>query len=255
MQYHLSFVLLLGLLTAPVVFGQSRSSTPEPTAVRLVPLSEPSTLEVSAIGHFRARIAPSASRPVNYLWDLGDGTLSIGSLVSHAYSRPGDYEVTVIARNEAGSDTLRSRVKVVPKEPRVDTVVTSEAVTDVRPALTSDSVAPALSSLPSSAGVSRSALFGSGIAPERGGYTWVVASDLWGERAQTRLLSYRLRGLRSDVYVESEGAGSPVHRIVVGHFHTVEEALVARAWLPSDVKAAWLLDLGSFSGVTVERER
>lgn len=240
---------------APVAFGQSRPSTLQSPAVRLGPISGPSTLEVSTIGHFRVGIAPSSSRPVNYLWDLGDGTLSIGALVSHAYSKTGDYEVTVVARNDAGSDTLFSRVTVVPAAPRVDTAETSGGVADVRPASTSNSDPPALSSSPSSTRVSRSALYGSGIAPERGGYTWVVGSDLWGARAQSRVLSYRLRGLRAETYVKGAGSGSPAHRIVVGQFQTVEEALVARAWLPSDVIAAWLLDLGSLPGEMAERKR
>lgn len=147
-------------------------------------------------------------------------------------------------RNNVGADTLRASVTVdvPPPEAPEPVPVTAKArrsdeATDPPPTVTSASRPPHVT-------VSRAAIFGAGgVAVEQGGYTWVVQSDLWDARARDRMLVYRLRGFRSDVYVDTSGRGSPAYRIVIGQFKTRAEAQVARRWLPADATAPWLLTL------------
>jgi hypothetical protein len=245
MPLRLLLLFFLSLSLSLSAIGQT-TARPADRPVRLVDIAAPSALEAGAIGHFRAQVAPESQRPVNYLWDLGDGTLSVGPLVSHVYAAPGTYSVSVTARNARGRDTLRTEVNVVvPKDPSTE-AGTARAVAAVSETETAadeeDASAPAAPRVT----FSRTALFGGGGVEEgTGGFTWVLASDLWEERARDRMLHHRLRGLRADVVVDTAGTGSPAYRVVAGQFATEAEALVARAWLPEGAAHAWLLELES----------
>jgi hypothetical protein len=81
------------------------------------------------------------------------------------------------------------------------------------------------------------------VDEDAGGFTWVLRTDLWAERAQDLMLHHRLRGLRADVVVDTTGLGSPAYRVVAGQFATPDEALAARAWLPDEAPYPWLLEL------------
>ena len=240
MRLLLLFWIFLLVFPVSEALAQSKDGARlEP--VRLVEIVEPETVSAGTVRHFRARIADGAGRPVNYLWDLGDGTLSIGSLVSHAYSTPGTYTVSVVARNPIGADTLRTGVRVAPAPSMSDTVVAAP--------IEETELAEAVEKASPSSGrrgltVPRTALFGSGgLSLENGGYAWVLATDLWAERARDRMRVYRLQGYRADIYVDTTGRGSPAHRIVVGQFATVGQARAARPWLPDDAANVWLLKL------------
>jgi hypothetical protein len=244
-------VLLSGIVV-PVVSAQSPGGDP-PVAVRLTAVDAPEDLAAGAVGHFRAQVAPQSTRPVNFLWDFGDGTLSVGSPVSHVYARRGTYDLTVVARNAGGADTARASVAVRLAEPDADAEAGASRVTA---AAVSDPVA-ATQTAPtrSRRSVSRTTIFGSGgVTTVAGGYTWVVTTDLWAERARNRMLAYRLNGYRADVYVDTSGRGSAAHRVVVGQFATAAEARVARRWLPADVVSPWLLPLSSPPAQITARE-
>jgi hypothetical protein len=236
-------VLLFTMGVVPADDGHVHAATPD-NPVRLVEIVGPRTLEVGAVGHFRARVSDRSARPVNYLWDLGDGTLSVGALVSYAYATPGPYTVTVVARNAAGRDTLEVPVYVEEGPVRADSAEsTSGKERSVTAGAPREIEAADVPRRPGDT-VPRNALYGGGgIVGETGGYAWVVATDLWAERARTRVLRYRLRGFRADVYVDTAGRGSPAHRVVLGQFTTRAEALAARPWLPEEARGAWLLEL------------
>ncbi len=239
MRPVLFFPLLLLAFYPPCASGQSRLATASTDPVRLVEIIGPQTLTAGMVVHFRARAIEGAAQPVNYRWDLGDGTESIGSLVSHVYSAPGRYTLTVIARNETSADTLQTQVRVLP--PVLESV-DPEVEAGEEPEL--ERVASTVQTRPVRHSVSQSLLFGSGgISPENGGYTWVLGTDLWPERAQERMRIYRLQGFRADIVEDISGRGSSAHRIVAGQFTTPDEALAARPWLPKEATGVWLLPL------------
>ena len=242
MRLLLLFWIFLLVFPVSEALAQSKDGARlEP--VRLLQIVEPETLPARAVGHFRARIADGAGQPVNYLWDLGDGTLSIGALVSHAYSAPGTYAVSVVARNAISADTLRTQIRVAPAPSAPDTVVAAP-IEETESAEAVEKASP--SSGRRGLTVPRTALFGSGgLSLEKGGYTWVLATDLWAERAQDRMRIYRLQGYRADIYIDTTGRGSPAHRIVVGQFATAGQARAARPWLPDAAANVWLLELTS----------
>ena len=49
--------------------------------------------------------ATQSSDYTSILWDLGDGTFSTNTYVTHGYASPGQYRVTLTVFNEHGSDT------------------------------------------------------------------------------------------------------------------------------------------------------
>jgi PKD repeat protein len=54
---------------------------------------------------------------VDYEWDFGDGTSASGSSVTHVYTQPGDYEVTLTVTNSAGltaSTTHKIQIEAAP---------------------------------------------------------------------------------------------------------------------------------------------
>lgn len=243
MMSRILYVVLLWGLWAPFVSAQSPSGDDPPVAVRLTAVDVPTGLAAGAVGHFRAQMEPESTRPVNFLWDFGDGTLSVGSPVSHVYARPGTYDLTVVARNAVGADTVGASVAVHLAEPDA-----AEAEAPRPTAAAPEDTTAAAQTAPARPrrSVSRTTIFGpGGVTAAAGGYTWVVKTDLWAERARNQMLAYRLNGYRADVYVDTSGRGSAAHRVVIGQFATAAAARVARRWLPADVVSPWLLPLPS----------
>uniref|UniRef100_G1QWV8 Polycystin 1 like 1, transient receptor potential channel interacting n=1 Tax=Nomascus leucogenys TaxID=61853 RepID=G1QWV8_NOMLE len=77
-------------------------------------LTSPSSALVNASVAFECRI--NFGTDVAYLWDFGDGTVSLGSSSSsHVYSREGEFTVEVLAFNNVSASTLRKQLFVVCK--------------------------------------------------------------------------------------------------------------------------------------------
>jgi PKD repeat protein len=101
------------LTEAPALGVRYNVRSPK-TPPRLLALDCPTDVRTADSVSFTARInAEEASRPVEVRWSFGDGRTATGRTVSHTYGRPGTYDVTVTARNEAG--TARTSCSVVVK--------------------------------------------------------------------------------------------------------------------------------------------
>jgi PKD repeat protein len=48
----------------------------------------------------------STKSPTSYLWKFGDGTTSTEQNPNHIYTKRGNYTVTEIVKNSAGSNTM-----------------------------------------------------------------------------------------------------------------------------------------------------
>lgn len=71
---------------------------------------------------------------VSYTWDFGDGNISYGKMVSHSYSRPGNYTVTLtVIDNDGIINTYSIEIKVKEKKgiPGFEVIVLTIAMTCV----------------------------------------------------------------------------------------------------------------------------
>ena len=72
-----------------------------------------SELNVGQPGSFTASSNADATGPISYAWNFGEGTSATGMTVSHAFSAPGSYTVSVTADGPYNSDTDTCLVNVV----------------------------------------------------------------------------------------------------------------------------------------------
>jgi len=93
----------VGVYTAVVTASNSVSWM---TATTKVQVEEPVSGLAAADNSYRVlgqvstlTATVTAGSNVEYMWDLGDGSVGTGAVVSHAYAAPGEYEVVVTATN------------------------------------------------------------------------------------------------------------------------------------------------------------
>ncbi len=82
------------------------------TPVEILSLDCVSTLETNETGTFTVSVNADATQPVNYRWDFGDGSTATGMSVTHSWSTPGTYTVSVTAENGRATDTASCTVTV-----------------------------------------------------------------------------------------------------------------------------------------------
>ena len=93
--------------------GVKYNFRPAFTPVMVMAIDGPSTLETNQTGTFTATTNDmSASKPVEYRWDFGDGSTAMGMTATHAYSRAGTYTVTFTASNSGSMDSKSMTVTV-----------------------------------------------------------------------------------------------------------------------------------------------
>ncbi len=56
----------------------------------------------------------SGTLPISYTWDLGDGTAAMGITMTHVYTVPGVYTVTLTTANECGEATITHAITILP---------------------------------------------------------------------------------------------------------------------------------------------
>ena len=98
----------------------------------VIALDGPTRLEAATPVTFVATVNDeTVSDPVEYRWDLGDGTTSSGLEVSHHFDEPGNYTLTFTAMNEGGTDKQVLNIAVAepppPPPPPAPAIATSAA--------------------------------------------------------------------------------------------------------------------------------
>ncbi|MDM8528986.1 PKD domain-containing protein [Anaerolineales bacterium HSG24] len=97
--------------------GQGSQIVALPVTVQDVPLIGlnlnvlTNTLTLGDTAHLTATL--SAGSGVSYIWNLGDGNHATGPTVSHIYTEPGVYTVTLTASNSVGSKTSQVVLEVI----------------------------------------------------------------------------------------------------------------------------------------------
>ena len=79
----------------------------------LAMLNGPATLNVNESASFTTGAVPTATQPVSYMWDFGDGSTGTGATAAHTFAKAGTYTVTSSAMNCRGTSTLTKSVTVV----------------------------------------------------------------------------------------------------------------------------------------------
>ena len=77
-----------------------------------IPTSDGTVKAVSGLAGTILCDATLSSDYTSLLWDLGDGTFSDNTYVTHYYSEPGTYTVTLTAYNNYGTDVTKFTVEV-----------------------------------------------------------------------------------------------------------------------------------------------
>ena len=199
-----------------------RATEGDRRAARVVQVYGKRTLPVGEAENFRVRLGRGVVRPVNFRWDMGDGTQAEGNNVVHRYQQPGLYTVTVEARNAFGTTTYELFVTVPPpaEQQPSGAGVASAAQVD-----TTAEQEPAAGRAARSQPSPGSALWSSeGIDWAKGGYTLLVATRLDQRVAERDALHYRREGYRTGIMVDDTGPGSTAYRVVVGQFATMDQA-------------------------------
>lgn len=171
--------------------------------------------------NYRVRLHPGAIWPVNYLWDMGDGTRLIGNNVLQRYREPGNYRVTVVARNRLSEDTLSTQVLVRPTDVGMDE--------QAEQAETGREAAAGTGPIRGSGYYSPDELRGAAsVASSAGGYGWVVGTYLDRASAEALMRGFKVKGFRTGIVVDSRPGASTAYRVVVGQFASTSRALAAK---------------------------
>ena len=215
-------------------------------AVRIAGLSGDTSLRTGEEGVFRMRIETGAEWPIEYAWDMGDGSAMVGNYVVHVFDNPGVYRVRASARNAFGEDEAEMTVEVLRNS---DTAISQKAPTEaviaepVRPEpapLSADDVAPELPPVVEDTDDTPATELAvtdtkrtpvadpnpnrniSRIDFNASGYTWVVETVDTASEAATRAEEYKYLGFPFG-YRRDRATGK--YNVLVGQFETEYIAL------------------------------
>ncbi|SHK09518.1 OmpA family protein [Rhodothermus profundi] len=103
---------------------------PLPIPIRTLTIEGPAQLQRREYGIFTARVDDEATRPISYVWFMGDGTQYTGPTIEHRYRLPGRYEIQVQARNAAGIVRTATHLVEVVERPRAVRIVSFQPLAD-----------------------------------------------------------------------------------------------------------------------------
>ncbi len=96
-----------GVGVAAAVRGEELPSNRDPSAVGFIVTPAGSVVGITAVT-FVGVAADADGDAVSFSWDLGDGTRTSGPSVTHVYTSPGDYQVTLTATDGRGGTASSS---------------------------------------------------------------------------------------------------------------------------------------------------
>lgn len=207
--------------------------------IRIVAIYGPRSVRVGEEANYRVRLADGTKRPVIYRWNLGDGTLAEGNNVTHRFMKPGKYRLQATVQNRTGSDTQAIEVVVTG-----NVIIPVPAVDEETPVAEASPRERTVSTTPEPAVSPRESAF-HGSQPlswDGSRFTLIVATSSDRKDAERVAVDLRRRGLRSGIYLDDTGFGTPVYRIVVGDFANEQAAVRGReALLQSGYGGAFIV--------------
>ena len=107
-----------GSYTVTLVAANKNGAGTTSTRITVIPRYLPPEARISVqasvvdVGETLVLTDASSNDPLTSEWSFGDGTVASGDTVSHAWSRPGDFTVTLTVTNPAGSSSTQLVVSV-----------------------------------------------------------------------------------------------------------------------------------------------
>ncbi len=103
-----AFLLLLAAMTTAAL-AQEATATPTPMMLPVIPAIQLQTVPAYGpapltVGFFVSSTDPAAAPLTSYIWNFGDGQVSMlpPTALFHTYTNPGSYVVNVTATDTAG---------------------------------------------------------------------------------------------------------------------------------------------------------
>ena len=103
----LSFLMLIGATSS--AFAQAATATPTPMVMPMIPQIRLQTVPAYGpaplvVGFFVSSVNPDAAPLTSYIWNFGDGQVSMlpPTALFHTYTNPGSYVVNVTVTDAAG---------------------------------------------------------------------------------------------------------------------------------------------------------
>lgn len=237
-QRHIRIITLFVLAGANVMHadGQTRHDG----GIVIDTLYGARSLELGELENYRVRVEPGAVWPIQYFWEMGDGTESIGNNIVHRYSRPGTYRVKVRARNRVNTTVGELYVTVgggeaEPVTVRPPVIAASEQRETVMPSGTEVKTRPT----PKTKLTAEERLEDD---EDDQSFAWVMETTLDQSSAERALRRYRNDGIPGvRILIDPSGKGSPAYRIVIGNYLTLDSAARAKEAIEELVgKSVWL---------------
>lgn len=103
----LSLLMLIGATSS--AFAQAATATPTPMVMPMIPQIRLQTVPAYGpaplvVGFFVSSVNPEAAPMASYIWNFGDGQVSMlpPTALFHTYANPGSYVVNVTVTDTAG---------------------------------------------------------------------------------------------------------------------------------------------------------
>ncbi len=223
-------LLLLGIAST-VATADAQRSTYRPVQIDTIYGS--SSIEVDEVDNYRVRISAGAKWPIQYYWDMGDGTLSIGNNIVHKFKRPGNFRVRVWARNSSSVDSTEMIVRVTDQTipPAETPVVAARSVTSNNKV-----------QKPRPTRVAAREQEDLGDIEEGQAFAWVIGTHLEkasAERALQKLRADKIAGVR--ILEDRSGKGVRAYRVTIGNYLSLDSAVRSKPAIEKIVdKKVWL---------------
>jgi PKD repeat protein len=120
--FAVSFLVLAAMTTSG--FAQEASATPTPMMLPVIPLIQLQTVPAYGpapltVGFFVSSTDPAAAPLTSYIWNFGDGQVSMlpPTALFHTYTNPGSYVVNVTATDTDGHQATSFAGVIVTQPP------------------------------------------------------------------------------------------------------------------------------------------